>query len=581
MPTRRNRFVLGLFLVLVAALAAAQEKISYAVTVADPESQMFNVAMTVRDAKNPLIVRIPAWCPGWYTITNYQENLSDIRAKAADGRTLRLDTLDKRTWQVQGGGPVVVVEYKVRGNDKGLGFFGCHLEKDVGFINPPALCMYPDGRTQEPVSLLLKLPRGWDVATALEDGTGSREFHAQDYDELVDMPFVIGHFKRVDFKASGVPMFATFASRDKMKGDPIKLSEEFRKISEAAIAIMGGAPMKKYHWNILLSGENFNGGLEHRASTTIAVGDRKDLSFPGLAAHEFFHLWNVKRIRPKVLGPFDYTAEQRTKNLWFAEGVTSYYADRILYRAKMIDKDGMIRSCLNEINNLQNCSDRARYTAEDASWNGWEGGSVGFGNLSYYNKGYVIGLLLDFAIRARTDGAKSLDDVMRYMLKKHNYPKAGYAEDGILLATNEVTGQDFADVYHKLAQSTEELPYGDLLSAAGLEFSGAAGTADPGFTTNLSGAYPRVSEVGDAGRQMGVLPGDVIVKVNDADARGLVSVGAKLRAGETFTVDVLRQGSRMKFSGTAKAMAAGATSLTVGQSLTDAQHRVLDGWLAR
>lgn len=583
-PTRIRSWA-GLFLLLLASGLLGQERISYAVSITEPSKGVFAVAMTIKEPSNPLRVRIPAWCPGWYNITRYQDAIAGVTAKAG-GAPLPITHPDERVWQVTtGGAKTVVVEYEVKGNDKGFGFFGCHLENRVGFVNPPALCMYPEGRTQEPVSISFKVPMDWKIATAAEEASQPNSYKAADYDELVDMPFVLGHFRRVDFTAAGVPMFATFTFRDTMKADSNKIVSELKRVSETLIPLMGGAPMKRYHWNILLSGENFNGGLEHRSSTTLAVGDRDGLSIPGLAAHEMFHLWNVKRVRPKILGPFDYTCEQRTKNLWFAEGVTSYYADICLYRAKFTDKDGLLGAMLGQINQLQNCGDRLKYSAEDASWHGWEGGSQGYGNLSYYNKGEVLGFLFDMAIRTKTGGKKSLDDVMRLLMKKHNPPKPGYDEDGILTAINEVTGSDFTDLYNRLARSVEELPYGEILSAAGLVYSGATGGGDVGCAVSLpgAGAYPRVETVAEDGaaKLMGLLVGDVIVRVDDKDVRGQTAPFDKLQAGDTFTVEALRRGSRLKMAGTARARAAGGTTLTVAPNPSQAQKAVVEGWLQR
>jgi predicted metalloprotease with PDZ domain len=329
----------------------------------------------------------------------------------------------------------------------------------------------------------------------------------------------------------------------------------------------------------------FGGGLEHRASVTIAVADRPGLEISSLAAHEFFHLWNVKRIRPKILGPFDYTGPQRTKNLWFAEGVTSYYADLALYRARMVDRGGLLSSIVGTIQQLDRSGDRKRYTAEDASWHAWEGGSIGYGNLSYYDKGYVIGLLLDLAIRTRSGGAKSLDDVMRYLFHECAPPKPGYDENGILAAINTVTGSDLTQLYDRMVRSTEELPYAEIFTAAGLDYVGPGADADPGFGTWLPGmgAYPHVADLydGGAGSRMGAEAGDTILRVNDADVRGQSAPLAAIKSGDKFTMDVLRHGKAILLTGTMGTRHDALGQLAVAARLTQLQRRVLDGWLRR
>ncbi len=573
------------FACLVLALSAwAQEKISYTVTVSDPASAVFHVEMFVKGVRDSVLpVRISHWCPGWYTITRYQEQISHVRAEA-NGRELHIATPEDRLWEIRSdGSPLVKISYDVKATDPGFGFFAAHLEPDHGFINAVSTCMYIKGRTLEPVSIHFDLPVGWQIATPLEEGPQPATFKAKDFEELIDSPFELGKFKRVDFEAAGVPMFATFTYRGEMHADPAKVVADLKKIAETHIALFGGAPMKRYMFNIHMDVGSFGGGLEHRASTTLAIGDRENLDIRGLASHEFFHLWNVKRIRPKILGPFDFGGEQRTKNLWFAEGVTSYYGDRAMYRAGMMDKAGWLGRVLGEINGLFGSSDRLRYTAEDASWKGWEGGSMGYGNLSYYNKGFVIGAMLDIAIRARTGGQKSLDDVMRTLMKEHNPPKPGYEEDGILTTINEVTGQDFTELYDVLVRSTKEPPYQELFAAAGLHYEASQPKTDAGFSTELPGttAYPRVSEVHAIATQIGLQVGDVLLKVNEKDVRGAATPLQGVKPNDSYVVQVLRRGTKMEFTGTITAMSQSEAVLSVSDRLTPVQQKILDGYFAR
>lgn len=583
-----RRTIVPLVLVLLtlcAALAARQPAITYVVT-PDVGTQSFHVSMSVRDVHaTPLEVRIPAWCPGWYVLTEYHENIRRVSAKTTSGVKLQVSEAGDRVWQVESRGATsVVVEYQVRGNDAGFGFFGCHLSERNGFVNPASLCMFPTGRTQEPVSIRFDLPTGWNLATALDPGRTDVEFLAQDYDELVDSPFELGHFKRVDFEAAGVPMFATFTYRGEMRPNADKIVSDLKLIAETQIAMFGGAPMKRYFWNIHLDTGSFGGGLEHRASTTLNVQNSADLDIRWLASHEFFHLWNVKRIRPKILGPFDYTGPQRTGNLWFAEGVTSYYGDLTLYRAGMIDRERWLGTIANQTDTLQASNDRLKYSAEEASRRAWEGGSQGYGNLSYYNKGFLIGLLLDLSIRTRTAGEKSLDDVMRHMLKKHDPPKPGYDEDGILVAINEVTALDFTPLYTRLARTTEELPYGEVFAAAGLRYGGSE-HGESGLTLVLAGAqaYPRVQEVSphSMGEAMGLQPGDFIVSVNGKDARGSADPLSSIGPGEDVTISALRRSEKLSLTGTMGARTSTATSLSLAPNPTPLQQRILDGWLKR
>ncbi|MBX3119447.1 MAG: hypothetical protein KF784_10300 [Fimbriimonadaceae bacterium] len=476
----------------------------------DPAAQSIRVSLTLDQAEERQEFRIPAWCPGFYTLLDYDKKMSAIRATDPHGNELKVETKERRLWTVLNPtkGPVTF-SYSVLGDDEGLGFFRVNVRKNTAFVNGPAAFVFPTGRLQEPATLRVNLPGNWDIATGLEkDPEGY--FKAKDYDELIDCPIEMGIFERRQFEVSGIPFEAVFVSMDGKYGiDLNRTTAMLAQISAPAIKMMRGAPFKRYSYFIHLAVGDFSGGLEHRNSTVMSIPNRDEDYLDALASHEFFHSWNVKQIRPSVLGPFDYTKQARTANLWFAEGVTDYYAHLHVYQSGVRDSGWLLESYQAMIQELQRSRQRLRSTIEETSTKAWENGGFGIGDLSYYTKGALMGWIFDAEIRSATDGKKSLDDVMSLLYARHKLPQPGYPEDGILKAINEVSGKDFTELYNQMARTTQELPY-ERLSAIGLRIR------QPGKTYKLLGFTLNQDTVQDIMANLvtlGLRNGDRIVKV--------------------------------------------------------------------
>jgi predicted metalloprotease with PDZ domain len=459
----RTAFFAALFMLPAAAFADLHYTLK-----PDLPAQSIQVALTLDEAAEEVEFRIPAWCPGFYFILNYQDKISDVRATGPGGNELQIERSDSRGWKVANPDKgAVTISYRVLGDDPGLGFFGVNVHPHTVFVNGPAAFMYPEGRLRERAWLKLDLPEGWQVATGMDQDEDGR-YVSGDYDELVDHPLQLGHFERRTFSLRGIPFEAVYVSTDQTyRADLDAETERLRRLSIPGLDMFDGAPFPRYVYIIHLATGNFGGGLEHRASTVMAVPNSSRLGIDTLAAHEFFHVWNVKHIRPKTLGPFDYSQQNRTRALWFAEGVTDYYAQLLVYRSGLADQQWLLNQLTREIRQLQRSRARLERTVEDISWNAWETGGFGADGLSYYNKGLVMGLLFDAAIRDATGGEKTLDDVMRYLFERHKLPQPGYEEDGILKAMNALAQRDLSALYKRMAQSTEELPY-EVLVGLGL-----------------------------------------------------------------------------------------------------------------
>ncbi|MBI5706643.1 MAG: M61 family metallopeptidase [Armatimonadetes bacterium] len=528
-----RRFLL--FLCLLPVLSWAD--VHYTLT-PQPQAQSVLVSVRLETTEPDQSFHIPAWCPGFYFLQRYEQNLSDIRAANGAGQALQIGPgEDARSWVVSNPtqGPMTF-SYRVLGNDPGLGFFGVNVRSDSTFVNGPATFVYPQGRKNERCSLKLTLPRGWDVATAMqaaeEDG-----FEAPDYDEFIDHPLQLGKMQRRPFEVAGIPFEVVFVTANGLyPTNQDEVVEELKQLSLPAIKLFGSAPFRKYLYIVHLAVGNFNGGLEHRACNVIATNNNGRLSLGTLASHEYFHAWNVKQIRPKILGPFDYTQEQRTGNLWFAEGVTDYYAYLTAYRSGRYDEAWLLDSFSSQIYTLQSGRTRKRITLERACRETWEHGGFGYDDLDYYNKGLISGLVFDAAIREATDGAKSLDDVMRLLYQKHKLPHHGYEEDGILRAINEVSGKDLSALYRTIVQSTDEVPF-EVLQGIGLRVL-EIGKPVPVFGAAFKEGV--VASTSDALAEAGLLKGDSILELDGQSFA--MSLFAGMKIGQAYKLKVQRSG---------------------------------------
>lgn len=491
MAYRRSKLVLKRSLMLGACLAPvlASADINYTIK-PDVPNAMVRVGIKLEAESDVVQFKLPAWDPGYYLILNNQEKIGGFTASDADGHPLKTQHTELRTWTVYNPEhKPMSVHYNVLGDDAGLGFFAVHMDEQTGFINGPAAFMYVDGRKDERDTLDVELPQDWSIATAMDESPDHTYF-AQGYDEFVDHPIQMGHFVDCPFVVEGIPFDAVFVSTSGYQCDPKVEAAKLQELAAPAIRLFKGASFKRYLFIVHLAVGSFAGGLEHRASNVEAIANSANLNLDSLATHEYFHAWNVKQIRPKVLGPFDYSEPVFTDNLWFAEGVTDYYAYVTAYRSGLHDQAWLLARLSEQIAELQQSRNRLRVTLAESSRRAWENGGMGVGDLSYYTKGLVAGLLFDAWIRSKTEGAKSLDDVMRLMYSRYKLPKPGYDEDAILKTINEVSGHDCSQIYHRIVDTAEEMPY-QLLEGLGLRLNG---TALQRNSVGVDGSHKRLEE---------------------------------------------------------------------------------------
>jgi len=583
---RRSSWLLGLLLLATAAAqeAAPRLAVSFAVDAAAPDSGKIRVAMTVRgNVDDEVRVAIPAWAPGAYRIVKYCKAVWNVEASGKDGARLEVAAVDDQTWKVKTGGiDRFVISYELT-VDKS------RMDKDHCFIAGPDTYFYIVGRKDAPCSVGFTLPDGWRVGTGLDADGGL--YKARDYDTFIDCPTELGKFELFPFEADG----ATFELVVHGKGpvDGTKLTEMCRKIVTAQNKILGGPPFKRYVFLYHFKDQTGGRGLEHLNSTDISMPYAAIKFDPLLAAsvtsHEYFHLWNVKRIRPFELGPFDYTGIVRSKALWFCEGVTSYYGDRTLAQSGIWKEEQYLTHLSTEIETLQNNPDRKVTPVEKASQTVWD--RKDWPRVDYYNKGELLGLLIDLKVRTASRGEKTFDDVVRrlydqYVVGPSKQGKGpigvGYPEDGILKALNDVTGENWKSFYADYISGLEELPFKEVLEAAGL--STTLSVIDmPDLGLDLRGTAVIFVTAGGEAEKAGVKQGDRISAVNDVEVSrsNLREVLSKLVPGEDARLQLLR--AEEKKDVTIKPGLRQRTTCKIkrGENPTELQKRVLDAWLGK
>ena len=525
-------------------IPAGDVEIEYRLTIEDPTSHIYTVQIEIQNIEEDTVrLAMPAWSPGAYSIRNYARNVQNFEARSGR-RLLEWKKIDKQTWEItKQPDQDVFVTYEV---------YSTGLSYSMADVSPPAVYMYVLEHKHVPVALRYDKPGSWDIHTGLARRGGA--YRAPDYDVFIDAPAFIGEeLKTLEFDSEGVSYRMVFSDPD-VEFIEEQVVGDVRSIVEAAVDIFGSAPFDDYVFLFKVRPNAGSGGLEHLNSTRISVGENDFTSraryerFLFVVAHEFFHLWNVKRIRPDVLGPFDYTKEAYTNQLWVSEGLTSYYGRLLLLRAGIFVPIEYITSLTAELTLLQESPGRFMMSAEEASWNTWVRSDNSENNtISYYTKGELVGMLLDIEIRARTGNEKTLDDVMRYLMAEYAAKGIGFPEGGFLEALNVVADSDFEEVYFQLVKSPTELDYDRYVEQAGLTvrsefqptslYMGVQVTEGAANAAQITRVIP-----GSPAANAGFDSGDVIVAFNERRVTftNFETEFRRRKLGETIDVSVLR-----------------------------------------
>ncbi|MGH7570163.1 MAG: PDZ domain-containing protein, partial [Gemmatimonadales bacterium] len=501
-------------------------KVDYTVTVRPADRSAFFVELRIANPPNPARLVIPDWAPGAYRPMRSGDNIADVAATTGGGEPLAVTRASPIAWSVDTrGAATIVVRYSTavrrpaewaRANNRWF------LRRSSGLIDGPRTFMYLDGWALAPSHVTFRLPPGWRIGTGLVPTTDSAVYWAPSYDVLIDSPVLLGVFVAHRFTAGGVPHRAVVdLNGGRPTYDARRFVDMLRRICEAGIAVFGSAPYKDY--TFIFAG--VGGGLEHLNSTTIGFSvprmQRNPLTHEGVTAHEFFHTWNVKRIRPAELGPFDYTRPVRTVSLWVSEGITDYYTNVLLARGGLDSEADFARNIATAIASHRGNPARLVVSPERSSWTVWDSPTATDSYvISYYLQGELLGLLLDLTIRDSTDNAKSLDDVMRYLFD-HFGGERGFTSEDLRTAIRAATGggPDFRDFWRRYVSGTTEIPWDEYLQAAGwsVGFSeqpatdARIGTITPAVQ---GGRWRAVAVPGSAAAAAGLVTGDELVRVN-------------------------------------------------------------------
>jgi predicted metalloprotease with PDZ domain len=464
--------------------AAARPDISYTVSMPRPYTHMLEVEMRVQRAgSGSMDLLMPVWTPGSYLVREFERHVQDFAAKDGSGHQLAWNKVNKNTWRIQtGGARDVNVSYSVYANE--LSVRTNELNDQHAFWNNAALLMYPNGQLSAPSTVRVVPPTGWKIATGLPEVPNQKNtFGAENFDILYDSPFEVSNFKVISFEVKGVPHRIVIDGEGNY--DPERMRRDVQKIVETEAALMGDIPYKDYTFILHLRSTG-GGGLEHLNSTSLGYPrfafrpDQGYKGFLGLVAHEFFHLWNVKRIRPDALGPFDYTGENYTKLLWVAEGGTDYFANLVLRRAGLVTDKEYLAQLARSFQGLQNTPGRLEMSAEEASFDAWikyyrtDENSIN-SQVSYYDKGAILCGLLDLEIRKRSRGTKSLDDVMRYLYADFYKKGRNYTPEDFQRVAEQMAGGSLEQFFSRYVRGREELDYNASLEAAGLRLDTGRG----------------------------------------------------------------------------------------------------------
>ena len=457
-----------LWLLFILTLSSsARATIQYAVFLDHPERHLFHVTMTIPDVTGEVLVQMPAW-NALYQIRDFSSHVQQVEASAGSQQAF-IEKVDKQTWRIKGTG-TIKLSYAAYWDEAGP--FASQLNAEHAFINPAMIFMYVPGRRGEAVHLAMpQLPADWQAAGASIRYDGSvRVFggEAASYDALVDAPIEAGKFE--EFQLTGIrPDICVVVHGDNWRKKQVE--SDLQHICQYQLKLMGGAPFERYTFILHLGKGASGGGMEHANST--AIGAYSDEYLPSVAAHEFFHLWNVKRIRPASLDPVDYAKEQYTRALWFAEGVTNTYGSYTLVRTGIWSKEQFYADLGDQITELEGRPANHWQSAEQSSLDAWLEKYSLYDqpeySVSYYTKGQVLGDLLDILIRDRTGNAKSLDDVLRLM--NTNFAKQGktYRDSlDVQLTSETIAGGSFEEFFRKYVAGTEAFPYEQILALAGL-----------------------------------------------------------------------------------------------------------------
>jgi predicted metalloprotease with PDZ domain len=592
-----------------ASVRAADETLRYELKFEAPNTHLMDITIHASglDGKSAEFA-IPTWAPGTYQIENYWMLVQGFRVLGPDGHDLVWHKTDQQTWRVDlNRATSVTVEYSIYANT--LQNNHAQFNEKHAFIGGPSVWMYLVNGKDRAIDLSIAVPDNWKVATGMTH-TSANNYHADSYDWFADAPLEISDFKEQTFEFAGTKYHVI--SHDvighddftKFTGDTEKLVQQLVPIFADVAGTSGQeAPFKEY-WFLFHVWPKSGGGLEHLNSTQINFSKDWDSTGPAgsfgsqyelklfVTAHEFFHAWNVKRIRPRPLGPFDYTRQVHTPSLWISEGLTSYYGSLAVERAGLVTPQQYLDSIAKLITKFEQEPGRKERSIEDTSFDTWFTRDTKLDNnqpniqYSYYDGGQILGHLLDFAIRQNTGNKKTLDDWMRLLYQRYALPKPGFEPPDAIHALSEVAGMDFSDFSTRYISGKEALPYEKYFAYAGIAVEKKIDETKPWAgmdTAKMDDGRPRISNIipGSPAESAGLEKDDVIVAV---DGRAVMpdDIAPMIEAhkpGDAVKVAVLRLDELHEFTITLRGNPNARYTLKPIEHPTEMQQQIYKSWL--
>ncbi len=597
--------------------------IHYTVSLHNPHAHLFHITLEIdKPDKNGQQLFMPAWIPGSYMIRDFARHVVQIHA-FADNQPLPISKIDKNTWQVEACTQSIRIEYQVYAWD--LSVRGAHFDDTHAFFNGTSVFLMVAGQEQQPHALTLPQPQAaalqqWQVSTTLPvqkvDSQGFGDYLAENYDALIDHPVEIGSQQVFDFSVAGTTH--RMALTGVQHADTQRLKTDLEKICQTHIHLFGELPdIEHYLFLVMVTGDGY-GGLEHRSSTSLLCSrddlpqtghadepDEKYRNFLGLCSHEYFHTWNVKRIKPAAFMPYDLSQEVYTRQLWAFEGITSYYDELALVRSKVISINSYLELLGQTITRVLRGRGRQQQSVADSSFEAWtkfykQDENAPNSIVSYYAKGALIALGLDLHIRLHTGNKKSLDEVMRYLWQHHGKPTVGLEEGQIETIAEQVSGVSLTDFFQRYLYGTEDVPLDTLLAEFGIDYhlrptlslddKGGKAADKPQGEVSLGARLVdcdkgiKLTQVfnGESAEQAGLAAGDVIIAVDrlQMNKQQLQQKLQHCKTGDTLVVHAFRRDELRDVTLTLQAAPLTTCYLQINDNPSPQQKNNRQLWLA-
>lgn len=591
-----------IFMVIIASMVSAQEKIAFKVSFLEPKAHYADIEMDISGLKEDQIdLKMPVWTPGSYLIREFAKNVEGFQVHGSSGSALSFNKVNKNTWRINTAkNSAIKVRYRVYSFE--ISVRTSFVDESHAFLSPTGLFLYPAGKLRLPSTVTIVPHANWSkISTGLEKASSpANTFYAPDFDILYDSPIEVGNQDIFEFTAAGVNHEVAMYGGGNYDKEVLK--RDMAKIVHEQTKVFGVNPNKRYVFIV----HNFNsggGGLEHLNSTVLGAtrnaysNEGGLLRFLGLVSHEYFHLWNVKRLRPIALGPFNYDQENYTSNLWIAEGFTAYYQDLFTQRAGLQSPERFLINLASSISTLENTPGNRVQTLSESSFDAWikhyrPNENSPNSTVSYYSKGAMIALIMDLEIIHSTNGKAGLDEVMKAMYDEYYVKKKrGYTDAEFKAMAEKVAGHSLSNIYDDYINGLKPIDYKKYLNYAGFLIENeAAQINEPylGITTSLREGKMIITQVArESGAwNDGLNVNDEILSIDDYEIKKtatghteMLKYVAGRRVGDKVKVAVVRDGQDKVIEVTLGKNPAVRYRISAAEGASPAQMAVRKRWL--